>query len=85
MLNTLLPIAVFLMLAYMFVRVFIMLRRDRVRAERELTRGKHAFTPKHQARFLLKRAFQPTPGEPTTQQLLSALDKVQGCGERRAR
>ncbi|HWH22250.1 MAG TPA: hypothetical protein VNT25_03020, partial [Allosphingosinicella sp.] len=53
------PAAVFLMLAYMFARVVLMLRRDRIRTERELTRGKHAFTPKHRARFLLTRAFEP--------------------------
>jgi hypothetical protein len=76
--KTMIPLAVLAMLAFMFVKVALMLRRDRIRTERERTRGKHAFTPKHRARFLLDRAFRPKFDEQTTQQLLAVLDQVPG-------
>ncbi|WP_129794223.1 hypothetical protein [Sphingosinicella sp. CPCC 101087] len=46
------------MLAYMFWRTAFHMRRDRIAATRELTRGKFAFRPKERARFLLNRAFR---------------------------
>lgn len=45
------------MLGYMLWLVAFRLRRDRIAAERELTRGKFAFRPREKLRFLLKRAF----------------------------
>ncbi len=45
------------MSGYMVWLVVFRLRRDRVLAERDLTRGKFAFRPKDRVRFLLKRSF----------------------------
>jgi hypothetical protein len=47
------------MLGFMFFRVAYSLRPERVRNQREATRGKHAFTRVDRARFLLRRAFTP--------------------------
>jgi hypothetical protein len=84
MVSLLLGSAVVAMLAFMFVKVAIMLRRDRIRSERERTRGQHAFTPKHRARFLLKHAFQRQSDEATTQQLLAALSEIPATPEQKA-
>ena len=73
---TLLPPAVIAMLAYMFWRTAVQMRRDRVLREREATRGKNAFTPLHRARYVLRKAFQPRADEP--QWLGSALRPDQG-------
>lgn len=45
------------MLAYMVWMLVFRLRHDRVRTERQLTRGKFAFGPRERARLLLKNAF----------------------------
>lgn len=77
MLHTLIPFIVLAMLAYMFWRLAVRLRPDRIRAERELTRGKHAFRPRERIRFLLKRAFHVKEDEPPWQsELKSTLDTV---------
>ncbi|HEY0626870.1 MAG TPA: hypothetical protein VGD10_09060 [Allosphingosinicella sp.] len=82
----LIPILVVGMLGYMFWRVVAHLRRDRVLNEREQTRGRHAFTPKHRLRFLLGRAFRPPPeDEPQWQaELKSSLDRVPKTPEEQA-
>ncbi|HWH17159.1 MAG TPA: hypothetical protein VNT77_02310 [Allosphingosinicella sp.] len=74
----LIPILVIGMLGYMFWRSAAHLRRDRVMNERELTRGRHAFTPRHRLRFLLGRAFRVREDEEPDWQaeLKSSLDKV---------
>jgi hypothetical protein len=47
------------MLGYMVWLVTFRLRRERVATERELTRGKRAFSrPKQRLRFLLHRSFR---------------------------
>lgn len=45
------------MSGYMVWLLVFRLRRDRVLAQRDLTRGKFAFRPKDRVRFLLKRSF----------------------------
>lgn len=45
------------MLGYMLWLTAFRMRRDRIAAERELTRGKFTFRPRDKLRFLLKRAF----------------------------
>lgn len=40
------------------------MRPERVRSERERTRGKHAFRPKERAKFLLSRSFAVPPDTP---------------------
>lgn len=54
----LIPAAIIIMSGYMVWLLVFRLRRDRVHAERNLTRGKFAFQPKDRARFLLNRAFK---------------------------
>ena len=58
----LLAAATSIMLGYMFWSTAFRMRRDRISAERSLTRGKHAFRPRERARFLLGKAF-PLPDE----------------------
>ena len=57
MIYALLPAAVIGMVGYMFWRAAFGMRRERVRNQREATRGRHAFTRMHRARLLLQRAF----------------------------
>ena len=45
------------MVGYMFWLAAYAMRKERVRNQREATRGRHAFTPIHRARLLLQRAF----------------------------
>lgn len=72
-----LSIATLLMLAYMTWRVVFSLRHDRVKTQRVVTRGKHAFRPKEKARFLLKRAFGVAPDKPEWEDpLLTSLAKA---------
>ena len=63
------------MLGYMYWLLVFRLRRDRVKAERERTRGKFAFRrPRDRVRFLLKRTFNPAPDKPEWEDaLLSSL------------
>jgi hypothetical protein len=46
------------MSGYMAWLLVFRLRRDRVLAQRQLTRGKFAFRPKDRLRFLLSRSFK---------------------------
>lgn len=79
------PILVFGMLGYMFGRTAVAMRRDRVLTERELTRGRHAFTPRHRLRFLLDRAFHVRPEEEPHWQaeLKESLERVPVPSKRR--
>jgi hypothetical protein len=74
----LIPSLVVGMLGFMFWRAAVRLRHDRVRTERELTRGRHGFTPRQRIRFLLERAFHVrADDEPDWQtELKSSLDTV---------
>ncbi len=58
--NYLLASATLAMMGYMLWVTMFRLRRDRVLAEREVTRGQFAFRPKERARLLLNRAFRPS-------------------------
>lgn len=58
------PVLTLAMLAFVFWRAAFSMRRDRVRAERELHRGKFAFRPKERARFLLSRSFHVAKDKP---------------------
>jgi hypothetical protein len=58
MLYLVLAAAVAATLGFMFFRVAFAMRRERIGNEREATRGQHAFTRKHRARMLLRRAFE---------------------------
>lgn len=66
------------MLAYMMWAAFVRLRRDRVKTERERSRGRFAFRrPKERLRFLLKRSFQVSEEEaPWEKPLVSSLSDV---------
>ena len=84
MLQAIIPFLVIGMLAYMFWRTAAQMRRDRVLYERETTRGRHAFTPKHRLRFLLNRAFRPGDEEPGWQaELRGSLDHVRASPRER--
>lgn len=58
----LLPVATLGMLGFVFWRTAFRLRRDRLVATREGTRGKFAFRPRERLRFLLNRSF-PVPDD----------------------
>ncbi|MDB5668069.1 MAG: hypothetical protein JWL74_1019 [Alphaproteobacteria bacterium] len=60
MIYSILATAVLGMFGYMFWGAAYAMRRERIRNQREATRGRHAFTRIHRARMLLRRAF----GEP---------------------
>ena len=53
----LIPAIIIAMLGYMFWSTIFRLRHDRVRTQRDQTRGKFAFRPRERMRFLLNRAF----------------------------
>jgi hypothetical protein len=59
--NYLLAAATLAMMGYMLGVTMLRMRRDRVLAQRHLTRGKFAFRPRERARLLLNRAFRPSP------------------------
>ena len=63
------------MLGYIVWLVTFRLRRERVATERELTRGKRAFSrPKQRLRFLLQRSFRVPDEKPAwEEQLVSSL------------
>jgi hypothetical protein len=46
------------MLGFMFFRIAYTLRQERVRNQREATRGQHSFTKRDRARLLLRQAFK---------------------------
>ena len=66
MIYLVLAAAVLGMFGYMFWGAAYAMRKERVRNQREATRGRHAFTRKHRARMLLRRAFGD-PEEPVWQ------------------
>lgn len=66
MIYPVLATAVLGMFGYMFWGAAYAMRRERIRNEREATRGRHAFTRIHRARMLLRRAFGD-PEEPVWQ------------------
>ena len=65
----LLAVSIAAMWAYILWLTF-RLRRDRVKTEREQTRGRFAFRPRDRMRFLLKRSFATTPDKPDWEDLL---------------
>lgn len=65
------------MLGFMLWSTLFRLRRDRVKAERDLTRGKFAFRPKERLRFLLGRSFKVSEDRPEWEEpLVSTLAKI---------
>jgi hypothetical protein len=58
--NYVLAAATLAMMGYMLGLTMFRMRRDRVLAEREITRGKFAFRPRERVRLLLNRAFAPS-------------------------
>ena len=69
------PVIVVGMLGYMAWLSVARMRRDRVYNERDATRGRHAFTRFHRAKYLLTRAFRPEAEEPRWQaDLRKSLD-----------
>ena len=75
-----------LMLGYVFWLAVFRLRHDRVRSERERTRGKHVFRrPQDRARFLLNRTFTAPPDKPEWEEpLVASLAEVPAPGTSRA-
>ena len=79
------PAATLAMLAYVFWLAAFRMRRDRVRSERELNRGKFAFRPKERLRFLLSRSFDVSPEKPEWEDpLVSRLADVPAPAAREA-
>ena len=73
----LIPAATAAMIAYVFWLAVFRLRRERVKSERELSRGKHAFRPKDRLRFLLGRSFGVSPERPEWEEpLVSRLTEL---------
>ena len=65
------------MMGYMLWVTLFRLRRDRVLAEREITRGKFAFRPRERVRLLLDRAFRPAPEKAEWEDpLISRLSEI---------
>jgi hypothetical protein len=60
------------MLGYMAWAIVFRLRRDRIKTERELTRGKAVFRPMHRMQFLLRRSFEPPQDSPDWERELVA-------------
>ncbi len=73
MIYPILAAAVLGMVGYMFWAAAYAMRKERVRNQREATRGQHAFTRMHRARLLLQRAFG-FPEEPSWQPAI--LDRL---------
>lgn len=66
------------MSGYMVWLLLFRLRHDRVRAQRNLTRGKFALRPKDRLRFLLKRSFAVSEEKPEWEdRLMSSLTGVE--------
>lgn len=59
MIYPILAAAVLGMVGYMFWLAAYAMRKERIRNQREATRGQYAFTRIHRARLLLQRAFGP--------------------------
>ena len=75
MIYPILASAVLGMFGYMFWGAAYAMRKERIRNQREATRGVHAFTRKHRARLLLQRAFG-APEEPSWQPAM--LERLAG-------
>ncbi len=72
------------MLGFMLWQATFRMRRDRVAAQRELSRGKHAFRPKERMRFLLNRAFGTVDDKAEWEEpLVSRLSEVPRPEERK--
>jgi hypothetical protein len=85
MVYSVIPVLVLGALGYMFWRAAARMRRDRVYNERQSTRGRHAFTRFHRARYLLGRAFRPGEEEPRWQaEMRARLDQL-SSGRRNTR
>jgi hypothetical protein len=69
--NALLAAAIAAMWIYIVV-LTLRLRRDRVKTQREQTRGKFAFRPRDRVRFLLARSFGIIPEKPEWEDKLIA-------------
>ncbi|MFN3388051.1 MAG: hypothetical protein ACK40O_03910 [Allosphingosinicella sp.] len=78
MVSYLLPVLTAAMLGYMVWAVAVRLRRDRVKTERERSRGRFAFRrPIERVRFLLNRTFRTPDEEPEWEKpLVSSLSDV---------
>ena len=75
--NYLLAAATLTMMGYMLWVTMFHLRRDRVRGEREASRGRFAFRPRERLGLLLKRAFRPSAENPQWEDpLLSRLSEI---------
>jgi hypothetical protein len=66
----LVPVLTLSMLGYMAYAIVFRLRRDRIKTERELTRGKAVFRPMHRMQYLLRRSFEPPRDRPDWEQEL---------------
>lgn len=75
MIYPILAAAVLGMIGYMFWLAAYAMRKERIRNQREATRGQHAFTRIHRARLLLQRAFGSTE-EPSWQPVM--LERLDG-------
>jgi len=75
-------LAVLGMLGFMFYRVAYSLRKERVRNQREASRGKHSFTRIDRARLLLRRAFTPAEDawEVEAKERLRSLAEAEAAG-----
>lgn len=77
MLYILIPVTIAAMLAYMIWSTGFRLRKDRIRSQRDRTRGKFAFRPRERIRFLLGRSFPVSEDKPEWEtSLVSNLSKV---------
>lgn len=65
-------VATLAMLAYVFWLAAFRMRRERVRSQREQSRGKFAFRAKDRLRFLLGRSFGVAPDKPDWEEPLVA-------------
>ena len=76
--NYLLAAATLVMMGYMLAVATFSMRRDRILAQREVTRGKFALRPRDRVRLLLNRAFRPAADKAEWEEpLLSSLSNTQ--------
>jgi hypothetical protein len=70
------------MLGFMVWTTVFRMRHDRVRTQRQLTRGKFAFRARERARLLLNKAFQVADDNPEWQdELVSTLDRARAASK----
>jgi hypothetical protein len=73
----LLPAATIAMLGYVFWRAVFRMRRDRLSATREITRGRFAFRPRERVRYLLNRSFNVSKEKPEWEgPLVARLEEI---------